>query len=118
MPWYAAHIVMRIRYRHGPPEPHYLMENVVLIEAPDTAEARRLAELHGRSDSNEDDLTFRCDDRPAYWAFAGVRVLVDCHDPDTQPKSGTEVTYFEYRAASAEDVDSRLAGRTANVEFG
>ncbi len=109
---------MRMRYRQGSPEPHYLMEDVVLLEARNPSEARALAEQRGRSDSNEDDLTFRCDDRPAYWAFAGVRMVMDCDDPAERPSSGTEITYLRYRAAKSEDVDRLLARDSVDVEFG
>ena len=118
MRWYAAHILMRIRYRQGPAEPHYLMENVVLFEANEPSEARVLAERYGRSEASDDDPTHTCDGRPAYWAFAGVRVVVDCTDPDQRPSSGTEITYLMYRAATSEDVERLLAGESAHVEFG
>jgi hypothetical protein len=116
--WYAAHILMRIRYRQGPPEPHYLVENVVLFEACDPSEARARAQEYGRADSNEGDVTFTCDERPAYWAYAGVRMVMESQDPDQRPTSGTEITYLKYRATSAEDVERLVTGESAHVEFG
>jgi hypothetical protein len=115
--WYCAHIVMRMRYRVGPQQPLFLMENIVLLQAPTPEEARIQATTRGHLDSNEDDPTFTCDDRPAYWEFAGVRQLISCDDEDDRPASGTEVTYLEYRVESEDDIARLLSGQGTRVEL-
>jgi hypothetical protein len=116
--WYAAHILMRIRYRDGPDEPCYVMENIVLLDAASPVHAKELAHTRGRADDNRDDHTFSCDGRPAYWEFAGVRLVMSCQDEDERPTSGTEVTYLEYRLAGSADLDQLLRGNDVRVEFG
>jgi hypothetical protein len=94
------------------------MEDIVLFDAPDAKAARALAEQHGRSESNEDDLTFTCDERPAYWDYAGIRMIMECDDNERRPGSGTELTYLEYRVGSPEEVKALIAGGAVFVEFG
>ena len=115
--WYAAHIVMRIRYRDPNPGPLYVMENVVLVEAANAQAAKGVAEAHGRQDANQDDLSFRCDNRPAFWEYAGVRLVVSCDDDEERPGAGSEVTYLEYRVESDAALQDLLSGKSTTVEF-
>jgi hypothetical protein len=115
--WYAAHVVMRIRYREPHPGPLYVMENIVLVEAANPQDSKGVAEAHGRQDANPDDMSFRCDDRPAFWEYAGVRVVVSCDDAEERPGTGSEVTYMEYRVESDAALQELLSGKPTTVEF-
>lgn len=116
--WYAAHNLMRIRFRDGLPGPLYVMENVVLLEAATPDAARLLAHARGEADSNESDSTFRCDERPAFWHYAGTRQILSAEDQHERPASGTEITYLEYRVETEADLAKLLAGEGAFVELG
>ena len=38
MAWYAAHVVMYLRFKDGVQDKHYVQENVILVEAASTEE--------------------------------------------------------------------------------
>ena len=118
MPWYAAHIVMRIRYREGSEQPLYVQENIVLLEASTPEDARERAVVRGRADGTQGDQSLTCDGRSAFWEFAGVRLVTSCEDGDGRLASGTEVSYIEYRVEAETDLRRLLRGEDVRVEFG
>ena len=118
MNWYAAHIVMYVRFRQGPQDPHYVQENIVIVQANDPAAARQLAEQKARRDYEGDsEGSFTCDGRSATWEFAGVRMCVECEDPDAPLTSGKEITYLEYRLQSGADLSRLVSGESVVVEY-
>lgn len=117
MPWYAAHIVMSVRFKDGPQDTYPLWENIVLLEAPNDEEAERKAELKGQEGEGDSDGSFRWDDRPATWVFAGVRKLIACEDPHVPPGDGIEITFSEMAVDSEESLSKFVNGEPVMVRY-
>jgi hypothetical protein len=115
MTWYAAHIVMMVRFEEQPQERFPAWENIVLIKAKSDEEAFAKAEQRGREDEGDDDGTFRWGGKPAAWVFVGVRKLTSCEDGLTRPGDGTEVSYLELELPSAMAVERYVAGEPVRV---
>ena len=93
--WFAAHIVMAVRFKNDPQTHYPVWENVVLIEAVDPEHAMPKAETYARLDDGDSNGSFTWGDRPAEWFFAGIRKLIACVDYEQRPTDGTEITYSE-----------------------
>src|SRR5947209_17169270 len=117
MSWYAAHVVLYVKYKKGPQSKFPVWENVFLIEAATDEEAFAKAEARAREDEGDCDGSFRWGGRPATWVFAGIRKLVSCDDPDERPGHGSEVTYTEMQLDSEEAVRKMAAGEAVTVEL-
>ena len=95
--WYAAHIIMCVKYKDRIQDKYPVYENIVLIESDSEDDAWEKAEQMGRADEAGDD-SFRWDGNPARLEFAGVRKLMECrstHDLEDKPATGTEVSYSQ-----------------------
>jgi uncharacterized protein DUF4288 len=117
MSWYAAHLVLYVKYKEQPQAHFPLWENVVLVEAETEDEALAKAEQRGRADEGDCDGSFRWDGKPATWIFAGVRQLIRCEDESERPGDGTEVTYSEMAVDSLEELQHFVDGKTATVRY-
>lgn len=111
MTWYAAHIVMLVRFKGSRQRRVPAWENVVLLEAADDEEAIAKAEAIGQAESLQGDGSARWGGRPFVWEFAGVRRVCSCAVMGKQPASGDEITYseleFESRAAAQRYANGR-----------
>jgi len=114
--WYAAHLVMYVKFREGGQARFPVWENVVLLSAGDEAEAFEKAERRGREDA-EDDGSFRWGGKPARWVFAGVRKLTACDEPARRPGDGTEITYTEMVLDSEQSVERLVKGEPVSVRI-
>jgi hypothetical protein len=108
---------MSVRFKEPPQDRFPVWENVVLIQASSEEEAFSKAERCGRDDEGDHSGSFRWDDRPAVWVFAGIRKLIKCVDPTERPGDGTEVTYTEMELESAEAVDRLAKGESVAVRL-
>lgn len=117
MPWYAAHIVMSVRFKDGTQDTYPLWENIVLLEAGSDEEAERKAELKGREGEGDSDGSFRWEDRPATWVFAGVRKVIVCEDPHAPPGDGIEITYSEMAVDDEESLAKLVRGEPVTVRY-
>jgi hypothetical protein len=117
MSWYAAHLVLYVRFKEHPQDHYPMWENVVLIEAPSRQEALAKAERRGREDEGDCTGSFCWDEKPATWVFAGVRQLIACVDPQERPGDGTEVSYSEMEVDSLKAVDDLVQGRRTTVRY-
>jgi hypothetical protein len=117
MTWYAAHLVLYVKYKEQPQDHFPFWENIVLIQADTEDEAFAKAEERGRAEEGDSDGTFRWDGKPATWVFAGVRQLIRCEDDTERPGDGTEVTYNEMEVDSLEELKHFVEGETATVRY-
>lgn len=117
MNWYAAHLVLYVRFKRRPQTRFPVWENIVLVKAKNEEEAFRKAEQRGQEDAGDDDNTFRWGGKPAEWVFAGVRKLVLCVDPETRPGDGTEVSYTEMVLPSEKAIRQLVAGEHVSVRI-
>ncbi len=114
--WYAAHILMLIKFQDGRQDIHPVWEQIHIIEA-DTSdnayeEADRIGALHEESDS--DAHTYG--GRPVRWKYGGVRRLAECVEFfDTAPESGNEVAYLSYFLENESDLDKMLNNQSARI---
>jgi hypothetical protein len=115
--WYAAHLVLYLRFREGEQAPHYVMENVVLFRASSRDELLAKAAQKAHDAYVDDDPTFTCDDRPARWEYQGVRKWVECEEDLREAPEGIEVTYLEYSVADAGALQRLMQGDDVAVEF-
>jgi hypothetical protein len=115
MNWYAAHIVMVVRFKEQPQDQFPVWENIVLIEAKSDDEAFVKAEERGRQDEGDDDGSFRWGGKPATWVFVGVRKLTSCDDALQRPGNGTELTYLEMELSSEADLERFVRGEPTSV---
>jgi len=120
MTWYAAHLVMYVRFKSHTAKRVPVWENIVLIDADTEDEAFAKAERRGREDEGDDDGTFRWQGHPAEWVFAGVRKLTLCVNPEKRPGDGTEITYLELELPSLAALQKFVDGesRTLRVADG
>ena len=117
MTWYAAHLVLYVKYKEHPQNRVPFWENVVLIQADTEQEAFAKAERRGRADEGDCDGSFRWDGKPAAWVFAGVRQLLRCEDEKERPGDGTEITYNEMEVDSLEELRRFVEGKPAAVQY-
>lgn len=115
MTWFAAHVVMYVKWKDGPQKRFPVWENVVLLKAESEDEAFDKAEQHGREGEGDDDGSFRWGGHPATWVFAGVRKLTACANADKRPNDGTEITYTELEVDSPEAVRKLVEGQAVSV---
>jgi len=116
--WYAAHLILYVRFKHGKQTYFPVWENIVLIRAATEEEAFAKAEKRAQLDVGNDGGSFEWDGHSAEWIFAGVRKLTTCVNPEQRPADGTEVTYIEMELPSLAAVRKLAAGEpvTAKLE--
>ena len=76
--WYAAHLLMYVKFKASTGRRIPVWENIVLIKATSEEEAFTKATQRGKADEGDDDGTFRWGGKPAQWLFAGIRKLTLC----------------------------------------
>jgi hypothetical protein len=115
--WFAAHIIMWVKYTEHEQKTFPLWENVVLIRAQSDEEAFAKAEEHGKRMAGKGKPTFSWAGKPATWVFGGVRKVTTCDDPEKRPDDGTEITYTQMRVRSYEALKKLLEGQPVGVEY-
>ncbi len=117
MNWYAAHVIMYVKFKDGVQDKYPFWENVILIEAGDSDEAFAKAEERAKENEGDYGGSFTWEGRPAIWCFAGIRKLLTCQNYDERPSNGTEVTYSEMEVSSQEDFSKLLNGESVPVVY-
>jgi hypothetical protein len=116
MAWFAAHVIMYISFKDGQQDAWPIWENVILVDADTEGAARAKAEGYARAAEGDSDGTLRWAQRPASWAFAGVRKLVKCDSNPQVPGDGTEITYSEIVVDSLDTVRDLAAGHRVSLK--
>ncbi len=117
MNWYAAHLILYVRFKEPPQEHFPVWENIVLIAAESADEAGAKAELRGHEDEGDSDGSFTWGGRPSTWVFAGVRKLMKCDPIWERPGDGTEVSFTEMELPSMDAVLRLAEGRDVLVQL-
>lgn len=115
MTWYAAHIIMAVKYKRGAQRRFPVWENVVLIHAASEAQAFAKADAIGLRDAGDDDGSMHWGGRPARWEFMGVRKLTECSLLDDRLSDADEITYHELEFNSATAVERYAKGQSAEA---
>ena len=118
MSWYAASAIMYVCFKDGRQDHYPVWENVVLIEAESDAVAEARAEERARADEGDSRGSFRWNDRPAEWVFAGIRkILSVSHQAGEALGHGDEVTYSEFTVADEQALRDLAAGREVSARY-
>ena len=115
--WYAAHLIMYVKFKEHEQKKIPVWENIVLIKADSDDEAFEKAERRGHDDEGDDDETFRWDEKPAKWVFAGVRKLTRCQQSEERPDDGVEISYTELSVDSEDALHKLVSGESVGVRF-
>jgi hypothetical protein len=124
MGWYAASVVMYFQLENEPQSEFYIWENVYLIDAPDSAEARRKAEALGRLEEGDDDGTLTWNGKPARQVYGGIRKLLSCapslmsrSTDSSKLEDGMEATFSAFTVGSREELDAFIQGAPVKVVY-
>lgn len=117
MKWYAASILIGIKYKDGIQDTYPIMENVVLIQASADEEAHNKASKRALAYEGDADGTFCWDDRPANAVFVGIRKIIECVDSDSQPGDGTEITYSMMEVDSEDALKKLISGESVVIVY-
>jgi hypothetical protein len=117
MTWYAAHVVMVVKYKRGPQRKFPVWENVLLLRADTEEQAFAKAEALGQAAAGDDDGTFRWRGKAARWELAGVRKIVACCVNGSSTGDGDEITYNELEFSALKDVTEFAAGLPATARY-
>jgi len=117
MPWFAAHVIMSVRFKDGKQDKYPVWENIILVEAATDKEAWDQVRARAKEDEGDSRGSFTWGGRPASWVFAGVRKVIMSDYLGTQPQSGTEVTYSELEVATAEDLQKLVDGGRVDLTY-
>ncbi len=115
--WFAAHVILWVKYTEHEQKTFPLWENVILIKAQSAEEALAKAEMRGQRMAGKDKPTFTWGGKPATWVFGGVRKVTACDDAEQRPDDGTEITYTQMRVRSAAALKKLLAGEPVGVQY-
>lgn len=115
--WYAAHIIMYVRFKDGNQNKYPIWENVLLFNAASSEEAEQKAVIEGKEDEGDDLGSFSWGGRPAEWVFGGIRKIMECKDSDLQPTSGTEITFSEFEVETKEQLDKLISGDPVHILY-
>lgn len=112
--WFAVHAITYFRFNDGSGGAIPVWENVILVNAPDSRTAARMAEEishHGEGSFGE---RAEMRGRQGEVVFAGVR-KVEAVLQDSQPGHGDEVSYVELTAPDMASVEALARGDAASV---
>ena len=101
--WYAAHVIMYIRYKDVADQAEYpVYENVYLLAAENEDRAWEQAEKMGMLWAGAGNGSLLWNDHPAVQVFGGVRKIIECANTpenpatDNRPVHGSELTYSQF----------------------
>src|ERR1700726_422501 len=117
MSWYAASVIMWVKFKDGNQDCYPVWENIYLVQADSHDEARTAATAFGKAGAGDSGGSFIWDDRPAEWIFGGVRKTTTCTDPDERPSHGTEITYSEFEVATREELERLISSDAVDVRY-
>ena len=117
MTWFAAHVVMVVKFKRGPQKRFPVWENIVLVKADTEQQAFAKAEALGNDEANDNDGSFRWDGKPARWEFAGVRKIVECAVISQRPGDGDELTFNELEFDSLTAVEAFARAMPATARY-
>jgi hypothetical protein len=118
--WYAAHVIMTVKFKEAVQDRYPLWENVYLVEASSADEALAKAAALGQEQEGDTSGTFCWEGTPATWVFAGVRKLIECRtsgDIEDKPTGGTEITYSQMIVDSEESLAKLVNGEPVTVLY-
>lgn len=114
--WYAAHLIMALKFQDGRQDIHPVWENIHIIEADTSDEAYDKADRIGLFEQEADTGKHTYGERPVRWKYAGVRRLAECIAfEDGPPQSEREVTYLSYFLKDEKSFDRLLSDLSTEI---
>jgi hypothetical protein len=117
MTWYAASVIMYIKFKKEEQEKYPLYENVFLIQAESDNEAIEKARKRGMEDEGDSNGTYSYEGRAATLVFAGVRKIIKTQGAEERPTDGTEITYSEMEVDTQETLFKLANGEPVVVRY-
>ena len=121
MPWYAANIIMFVRFKDGVQDSYPVYENIVLIHADSPETAWASAEDIGRQAEGDANGSLKWNGRPAFEAFSGVRKVIEVDHSASEPRSipahGSEISYSQFELDSDEALKQLIAGEPVLLRY-
>jgi hypothetical protein len=120
MAWYAASVIMYVRYKDGIQDKYPVWENVLLINSASIDEALQKAERIGKDREGDSDGSLTWGGRPAEWIYAGIRKLMTVSNPNdvnNVPDDGAEITYSEFEVANQESLRKLVEGQEVAIQY-
>jgi hypothetical protein len=119
MAWFAAHAIMYFKLKSGVQDRFTIWENVYLIEAENSDEAREKAEAWAKQEEGDSDGSLLVDEQPATQVFAGIRkmITVSHWEEEGQLKHGDEITYSEFQVSDEKSIRELVDGEEVTVEY-
>jgi hypothetical protein len=110
---------MYVRFKDGVQDHYPVLENILLVEAPDDDTAHELSVARAKEDEGDHKDSFTWQDRPAAWVFVGIRKLISVshRSLDDRIGSGDEVTYSQLDLPNREALDRLVAGEDVNLTY-
>jgi hypothetical protein len=115
--WYAANIIMYVKFKDTAQSKYPIWENIILISADSFDEALKKAEIRGREEEGDAGGSFTWENRPAKWVFGGVRKINQCSDVMDSPGDGTEITYLQMEVDSEESLSKLVRGKPVTIYY-
>lgn len=116
MSWYAASAIMFVKYKDGNQNNYPIWENVHLIEASTPEEAEEKAIKRAKEDEGDSSGSFKWEERPATWVFAGLRKLLTV-DLEGREFDGAEITFSEFEVSTEVDLLALVNGEDVKVLY-
>jgi Domain of unknown function (DUF4288) len=119
MPWYSAHAILYVKFKDGKQDSFPAWENVYLINAPNIEEARVQAVQVASSATGDSQGTFKWNDRPAEWVFAGIRKILSVSHlgASSDLTSGDELTYSELSVPDEVSLRKLADGESVTIDY-
>jgi len=115
--WYAANIIMYVKFKEGLQDKYPIWENIVLIEAKSEDEAYTKACKIGSQSEGDSQGTLLWDERPATWSLGGIRKIIKCDNSEERPSDGTEITYSQMEVYNEDDFIKLVKGEAVNIYY-
>ena len=120
MTWFAASVILHVRFKDGNQSKFPVWENVLLIDSATASEALMRAESIGKNGEGDSGGSFTWEGRPAEWICAGVRKLVAVSNPDDiedAPGDGAEITYSQFEVDDEASLQRLARGEEVNLRY-
>ena len=117
MRWFAASIVLYVKYKDNKQNNYPIWENIYLISAMTPNEAYRKAISLGKNQQGDSNGTLKWCKRPACWKYAGVRKIIECTERNNKPTDGTEISYAQMLIKNRNDLKKLIKCKPVEVIY-
>jgi len=129
MTWFAAHIIMYVRYKNTNIEQcnYYVFENIYLINSDSVDAAYEKAKNRGIDQEGDSNGTLIFNGEPSELVYGGIRKLIECQNSpeklienpfsDNKPEDGAEISYSQFIVNDKNDLIKLINGDPVKIEY-